>query len=402
MPLNVIKTYKRQLILLSSSLGAAGSTFLLQILLVKYLGDQNFGIIAFANSISILLAAMASGGLSNLMLRRSSVEPDFGGENLKISFSLVVLASILCTFLCFSFLILLGNELSISALLSLSVLPICLQILLTAHGQVNSDPRIIAFSQVSLPVIRIIVAVFFIYSTFSFNTFIKLFALASIICWLLYCVVFLRTGLSNSLTMPVKKYKDFIFGSVKYSLNSALNVAQFQISVIVMGVLNGPVYAGYLAICNAIMTAAYIAPNTIFNLHFLKIYHTLDKEQGGVVLAHSLVSFLTGLAAAALLYLISDTFIAFLFDEKEEINSILQICLIAIPFRFYSTGIGAALLSEELVGRKTVCTTLGLMVQLGGFFLLGSIGATGIGASIVLSEVFIAISFTVLFMTRFK
>lgn len=393
------ETTLKAILLLFSSFGAALATFALQLIFSRLLDSDSFGKIAFANSITIIIGTFACSGICGLLLRRSSITPESHIENLEIGLKGITIVCVIAYILCST--ILTANEIGIaySAILSISIFSLSAQTLLTVQGQIKNSPIQIAASQVSLPALRATASTVLFTITPSFSAAVYLTGIVSALSTILY-----RYGLNKSrphkrARIDLAKTKEFLSSSFKYSLNGSINIAQLQLSTAIMGTLHGLTYAGYMAICNTILTAIYIAPNTIFSTYLQKRYHTLRPDEQFTPLKHAALSFTAGVLIAIPLYFFAQSIINLLFGTQyQEAANIFKVMCLAIPIRFLITSIGAAILSESVVKYKILAAGLGLIIQVFLFISLSSMGSTGIGISVIVSEIIVATLYLTIYM----
>lgn len=380
--------------LLISSFGAAGATFLLQVILSRTLDAASFGLISFSNAITITLGALAFSGINSLLLRRVSRSPSEYIGYMQIAYVCLLINTLGAYAISMALLYWAGIDLLESVLLATGVVALSSQAIVITQGQLKSSPLRISFGQVVVPLSRILLVAAIFYSLSpSFTIAAIALGTANIFCLMLCVALITRHGKAAGL-----KIQGFLKDSVKYSLNGALNIAQLQIPISLLGVIYGSTYSGYLAICNTLLTALYIAPNTVFNTYLIKKYHALSSTEKSTPIKHSLYSFAAGAVFAAGLSFYSRELIHLLFGgEYDYAAQVLQIAALSIPFRFFATPFGAALLSEEWVSKKILVASVGMALQVGLFVLLMQFEAKGIGASIVASEFFIAVSYYILY-----
>ena len=298
-----------------------------------------------------------------------------------------------------------ANELGIifSAILSISVFSLSSQSLLTAHGQIKNSPLQIATSQFSLPALRAAASTTLFAITPSFTAAVYLTGFVSLLGSILYRRELNKSRHNKNKNIDPEKIKEFLSSSLKYSINGSINIAQLQLSTAIMGTLHGLTYAGYMAICNTILTAIYIAPNTIFSTYLQKRYHTLQLHEYSTPLKHGAMSFAAGALISVPLYAFAETFINLLFGSQyqEAINIFKAMCL-AIPIRFFITCIGTAILSERLVKLKIFAAGVGLIIQILLFITLSSFGSIGIGIgigiSVIISEIIVALLYLIIYL----
>ncbi|UVM48517.1 oligosaccharide flippase family protein [Pseudomonas sp. B21-015] len=380
--------------LLISSFGAAGATFLLQVLLSRTLDAASFGLISFSNAITITLGALAFSGINSLLLRRVSRAPSEYTGYMQIAYVCLLLNTLGAYVISMALLYGAGIDLLESVLLATGVVALSSQAIVITQGQLKSSPLRISFGQVVVPLSRILLVAAIFYSMVpSFTTAAAALGAANTLCLMLCVALITRHGKKAGV-----KIRDFLKDSIKYSLNGALNIAQLQIPISLLGVIYGSTYSGYLAICNTLLTALYIAPNTVFNTYLIKKYHALSSAEKSLPVKHSLYSFAVGAVFAGGLSFYSRELIHLLFGgEYGYAAQVLQIAALSIPFRFFATPFGAALLSEEWVSKKIMVASIGMALQVGLFVLLMQFEAKGIGASILASEFFIAVSYYILY-----
>ncbi|WLI15622.1 oligosaccharide flippase family protein [Pseudomonas sp. FP603] len=79
-----------------SSFGAAGATFLLQVILSRTLDAASFGLISFSNAITITLGALAFSGINSLLLRRVSRSPSEYTGYMQIAYVCLLINTLGC------------------------------------------------------------------------------------------------------------------------------------------------------------------------------------------------------------------------------------------------------------------------------------------------------------------
>ncbi|EFQ63916.1 hypothetical protein PFWH6_2367 [Pseudomonas fluorescens WH6] len=380
--------------LLISSFGAAGATFLLQVILSRALDAASFGLVSYANAITITLGALAFSGVNSLLLRRVSRAPGEYAPSMRVAYvclSINTLAAfaVSVVLLCGS-----GMDGFVAVALATGVAALAAQAIVITQGQLRSSPLRISLGQVLVPVSRIIAVagVFYALTPSLANTAMAL-GVANVSCAMLCLMLMTRHGKQAAL-----KVRSFLKDSVKYSLNGALNIAQLQIPISLLGLIYGSTYSGYLAICNTLLTALYIAPNTIFNTYLIKKYHALSGAEKNLPLQHARYSLGAGALVGIGLSVYSHDLVHLVFGgDYVYAAQVLQIAALSIGFRFFATPLGAALLSEEWVSKKIMVASVGVALQVGLFVVLMPFEANGIGASIVASECFIAVSYYILY-----
>jgi O-antigen/teichoic acid export membrane protein len=191
-----------------------------------------------------------------------------------------------------------------------------------------------------------------------------------------------------------------ILGSIPYSINGVVNVAQIQLTVTFAALLFGSKEAALFSVAITLLNAIFILPNTIFGLYLLPKYHKLDfSVSRNVPLLNAAYAFLLGLTISVGFWKLSSLVIATLFGaEYRAATEIIEILLWTVPLRFFSTGIGAALLSERLVRWKVFCSGLGLALQVGLFILCVDEGPHEIAYAVIVGEFTVAALYASLFI----
>lgn len=386
--------------LLASTFGAAGAAFLLQVVLARILSIDEYGEYASINSLIAMVAPLACAGIGGFLLRKASVNPreifsltSAAASSLFFSSAIAVAATVV---------VLSSGGLNPVVVFALATMywALATQALLTVQSQLQSKSFLLASAQIVQPVIRLLLVLLVgVY----FSTLVDIalaLALANVTSAVVYYVVSVKLG--ARFMLQVRAIGATIFGSIPYSVNAAINVAQIQMSVTFAAVLFGHKEAAVFSAAITLLNAVYILPNTIFSLHLLPSYHKLDISRDFLrfvkaSFAAIAVGVVIALALSATANLIITTFFGAKFGDSVRM---LQIIMWAVPFRFYSTSIGAALLTERLVGWKVASSGLGLVVQLCVFYAAGHLGIDWLAYAVVIGELVIAIAYTIVFVSR--
>ena len=93
--------------------------------------------------------------------------------------------------------------------------------------------------------------------------------------------------------------------------------------------------------------------------------------------------------------------IPLVFSEKYTVSaSVLQILAYGVPFRFFSTAVGAALLTESTVRLKVIVSLFSIGIQVFYIVIFGSRSdAIGVAWSVVVSELVVAICFALIYLS---
>lgn len=384
--------------LLFSSFGAAFFTFLLQILLSRGLTSEEYGAIAYANALTVIVGTFCATGVSGLYLRHSIIAPDeSSGIAFLASKSLRAISSI-GYITCLALLYFSKAPLSHSILLSTAVLQISYQALATAHAQAAKRTESVSKIQMLPPLSRALLSSIAILFWASIDTAILALALANAISFIYFQKTILKTPQKRPINNSALGWSK---GTLKYSINGTFNVAQLQATTAALGLVLDAKSASYAAICSALLTAVYIAPNTIFSLYLLPKYHQNQGSQNASVHINALLSLLAGALICFLLRGYGNHLIDLLFgSEYSTATKLLSILAFCIPFRFYSTAIGCALLDEQSIKLKILASGAGLVVQVAFFIALYRYGIRGFAYSAVASEALIAALYLSIFLFK--
>lgn len=387
--------------ILSSSVGAAVATFAIQLVLSRTLQVIEFGVYATAASGIAIAAQFVVTGIGGLALRRALVDLKAGQHVLRLARISFAVACVVAFIVTLSFLG--GGEYGfVIPMLATLYFGAAAQAYLQLIAQVSERPSILALSQTCLPVLRltfVLLATMFFDGLFEICVFL---ACANIFAMVAYVYIARKASpFSGIAEMRVGGgLVPFLMSSFPYSLNGTINVAQVQLIVSLSAVLFGYGVAGIASICNTLMTALYLVPNIIFGIYFLPKYHRASSGSLGAVspFRNAVLSFLSGILLASIAYMAAPMVVGKLFSEKYlGAEALFAVFCIGVPFRFYSTALGAALLSERNVGKKVLVNFVALVIQVGLVFLMKERGESVVAISVVASEIFVAVAFTFMF-----
>lgn len=387
--------------ILSSSIGAAVATFAIQLVLSRTLPVIEFGVYATVASGIAIAAQFVVTGIGGLALRRALIDVEAGRHVLRLARISLAVACGIAFILTLSFLGW-GEYGFVIPMLATLYFGAAAQAYLQLIAQMSERPSILALSQTCLPFCRLIFALL---ATVFFDGLLEVcafLAFANILAMVAYVYIARRvTPFAGEATTGVREgVVPFLVSSFPYSLNGTINVAQVQLIVSLSAVLFGYGVAGNASICNTLLTALYLIPNIVFGIYFLPKYHRASSGSLGAVspFRNAVLSFLSGIVLAYIAYMASPLIIGRVFSEKYlGAEELFAVFCIGVPFRFYSTALGAALLSERNVGKKVLVNFVALIVQVGLVFLMKQRGESIVAISVVASEIFVAVAFTFTF-----
>jgi O-antigen/teichoic acid export membrane protein len=390
-----------------SGFGAAGTTFLLQVIVSHYLPITDFGFYAASNSLLSIVGPLASVGISGLFLRRACVTPAKTEELLGVS-----LSSLLCTtiisFIITAFVFYKSNiNLSSSLSLATFYFPIALQYLFISFFQAREKYNIVSLFQSMLPTLRLLFVAISIFVTASLQSISYALAASHLVALLIFYFIsksffsLKKIAANQSIQGGIKFFKE----SVYYSLNGTLNVAQIQISTIICIFLFGSASSAMYSSANTILAACYILPNLVFGTYFLPKYHKLEIEGSleKLPVKHGMYSLAVGAVVTMLIVVSAKFIIGFIYPSSfKESANILQILSLSLPFRFFSTAVGASLLSEQSVKKKLFASLISITLQSISVFIFSQYGINFLAVSYVFSELAIAILYYLIFSSQYR
>lgn len=391
---------------LCSGVGAAGATFLIQVLLSHKLSMHHFGMYATANSSLTMIGPFAGMGVGGLFLRKACVNEsrykEYFALALKCIFINIILAIIVSQFIFFNT----GLDTIQALCLASFYLPIAFQYFVISYGQVSENFAKVSAAQIINPLLRFIAILFlFLVSPTLTNTTVLLF-LANFVSFIILLKLIDQNKISQLLFLKQSKCLVFSFlkESFLYSFNGTINVIQIQLSIIMAMYLFGFNTSGIYSSAIVLLTACYILPNLIFGTYLLPQYHKFKKNAlKNASMRHAITAFTFGILFFITVYASSEIVIHFLYPATFKSSALLlNILAVSLPFRFYSTGIGAALLNEKCIKYKVSASFIALLFQIFLMFSLQSIGEKSLSISFVLSEILTAVIYTVIFFKYFQ
>ncbi|WP_427874960.1 hypothetical protein [Flavobacterium sp. MMS24-S5] len=352
------------------------------------------------------MAAFAGMGVGGLFLRKACVDEnrydEYFSVALKCVFINIIIAIIVSQFIFFNT----GLDIIQALCLASFYLPIAFQYFVISYAQVSENFAKVSIAQIINPLLRVATILFlFLLSPTLTNTTILLF-FANLGSFVVLLKLIDQNKIFQLLFFKQSKSVFFSFfkESFLYSFNGTINVVQIQLSIIMAMYLFGFNTSGIYSSAIVLLTACYILPNIIFGTYLLPQYHKLEKTVLKITsLQHSIVAFVLGILFFIVVYASSEIVIKLLYPATFKNSAhLLNILAISLPFRFYSTGIGAALLNEKCIKRKVSASFLGLIFQVFLMLSLRNIGEESLSISFVLSEVLTAVIYTIIFLKYFN
>ncbi|MDN3549757.1 oligosaccharide flippase family protein [Mucilaginibacter aquaedulcis] len=399
--------YKKVINVIVSGFGAAGATFLLQVFLSHKLSIDQFGIYSAATSILTILGPFASVGISGLFLREACVHIDKETKYWSIALKCLGI-TVLLSFIVSQFLFAKYNLNLIESLaLASYYFPLSLQYLGVALAQSRNDFLKVSLTQVLLPSLRLILVLVSFFYPADLKTILLLLVLSHAISF-----VFLFASINKVLSFGYIRVKQdfsevlkFFKQSCYYSLNGSINVAQIQLSTIVAIFYFGTIGAGLYSSATTLLTACYILPNMIFGTYFLPKYHKLSNDPSSktLLIKHSFVAFLSGIVFAIAVVICTKYLIGIIYPKAfMKSSDILNILSFSLPFRFFSTALGASLLSAHSIRQKVFASFTAIALQVLFIVVIPKNGIVSLAYSFLFSEIMTSVFYYFIFMGHIR
>jgi O-antigen/teichoic acid export membrane protein len=391
---------------LCSGVGAAGATFLLQVFLSHKLTMHDFGIYVAASSSLTMIGPFAGMGIGGLFLRKICVNEDKVDKYFSIALK-CLLINMLIAFLCSQFIFLNTGLSGFQALcLSSYFLPISVQYLLLSNAQAFDNIYEVSLSQITMPFLRLFLILFLLIFTPSLTNTVFLLSISNIAAFLIISLVISRHISFRLIFLKQKATELFSFfrESIFYSFNSSINVIQIQFSVLMAIFYFGANTSSLYSSAITLLTATYILPNMVFGTYLLPQYHKLEKiELKNTAINYAIKAFLVGFFFSMALVVSSDLIIGALYPSSfKKAVLLLSILAFSLPFRFFSTAIGAALLNEKCIKQKVFSSFMSVFAQVSLVYFFHKLGEESIALSFVFSEVFTCLLYFIIFVNYFK
>ena len=393
---------------LISGFGAAGATFLLQVVISHHLTISDFGKYAASNSMLSIIGPLAGMGASGLFLRKACVNPSQVNSLASLaSLSLLITTSLA---IALSTIVFVNSEIGLLVAICFATyyVPQTVQYISVAYAQFEEEFNSVSILQSLLPVVRlIIVAASTVIVAINLTNLALALCIAHLFAFVLLAGAHKRSKPKYLLNFSVK-FKEliqYLRESVNYSLNGTLNIAQIQISTVFSIYLFGSTASAVYSAANTILAACYILPNTIFGTYFLPKYHKLAPNHSSymIPIRHAIASFAGGLLVALGLFVSADLIIGNIYPKDfGAATMILRTLACSLPFRFFSTALGAAILSEQSIGKKLMASVGSILFQAAFVYCFRSYGVSAIACSYIFSELLVAGLYYTIYTNHFR
>ncbi len=389
--------------------------FLWQTVIGRSLGPQGFGQISSASIVVGLAAALASVGTAGFWLNIFGEQGVRGLRWCKVTIKLVSLTAVAALFgVClYAWLgVSNANEAGLLYILLPLVPAQAAMDLASAVAQLKRDYARVALLQVSGNALRF-VALGILVSVTGFapptvagvaasmaiagaacfcisllNLTSKQFRLLRGVASLRKCEATLLNVVVPSATKVLAKSWPFAAVGVFYSI-------YYQIDVVMLSQMKDSQAAGLYNAAFVVLSAVYLIPGAVFHRLLLPAvqrwsFHNLHLYKR-MFLHVSIAMFCAGLAAASLVFALSDQIVLLCFGgEFQAAEKLLNILTLAVPFHLASFSLGIVLASGKFIRRKLAVVATGALLNVTlNLWLIPLCGAVGAAYATVITEVLI-------------
>lgn len=389
--------------------GAAVFSFALQVVLSHLLTVDQFGTYVAMSAVIVCAVPFFSQGVNGLFLRRSSFVGELGAYlDCRGGYLAAIVASSVIGYLCVAFYAFLNvrNNFTCFILLGTFIFSSSIQYFGVAQSQILKKTFDLLFCQSMLSIMRFVFVLGLVFydSVALIDVAVMLFAGNFIAVIFLYFR--LRVSISDIVFSPYGAVVKKLIDSFGYSINASVNVLQIQVAVLIVSILYGATEAAYYASAITIMNALLLMPSVVFSNYFLHRYNRLLLENpvSLMPLKHSIYSLVIGSVAGMVLFFGFDSIFSKIYpdDYRYGVAGLMLFLSLAVVVKYFSTGIGAALLSEDSVRLKVIISFCGLGVQIIISVLYAGAGFESVAYGYLMGEILVAIGYTLLFFKNWK
>ncbi|MDF1690585.1 MAG: hypothetical protein P1U35_13345 [Cycloclasticus sp.] len=397
----------RILLVLLGGGGAAIFSFALQISLSHLLSVDDFGVYVAMSAVIVCAIPFFSQGVSGLFLRRSSI---VGGGHINFRggyLAAIIVSSLIGYFFvaCYAFLNVESNF-ACFLLLGTFIFSSSIQYFGVAQSQVLKRALELLVCQTTLSAMRFtFVFVLFFYDSVALIDVAWMLFLGNSLAVILLCVR-LRVCFDEINFSPYRSIVKKITDSLGYSVNASVNVLQIQVAVLIVSVLYGATEAAYYASAITIMNALLLMPSVVFSNYLLHRYNCLlvATPNSLLPLKHSIYALAAGAIAGAVLFYGFDALFSRIYptEYSSGVAGLMSFLSLSVVVKYFSTGMGSALLSEKSVRSKVVISFCGLGVQILVSVHYAGSGFESVAYGYLVGEILVAIGYTLLFFKNRK
>ncbi|MBM4761456.1 flippase [Bacillus sp. B15-48] len=378
---------------------------LISLLLVRYLGPEDYGLYASAIAVTSFLTFLPDFGLQQSVLKISASSNIRLNSLIKSSLYTSLLYTIITLIFLISWLSIFQYEFTIKIIayiLSIAFFRIAFSKIITTLLQINREYTRIAIWNLIITSIQWIATL--VCMVLKANLFTIVFwpqFLSLLISIIMFIVEGNKINLFNNLN-PFKEkgeYKKLITNSLEFGTANSMYQMYHRSDAMILSASRNPIEVGYYTVAFKIAELIYFFAGVLFNqvlypLFFKWSKHDRDKYFRFYRLLNKLM-ILIGFFAAALVLLFSDEIVYIIYGSHEIfVSTLLTIMMFAVPFRFLVVSIGAILTTDNLVRKRIKIQSKVAVINIGSNALFVPIyGAVAAAILMVITDVILMIGY---------
>lgn len=280
--------------------------------------------------------------------------------------------------------------------------------ILTSIVQMKNKITVISIFQMLIPIIKVIGLFlgFYVYSEFFKGYSIIVILLILLSLYILY-KNYIKKYSFNIRSFDGEYFKTFKI-LIPYAFLNIFFTIYTQGNTFYIGILESPEKAAYFAIAYLFVNTIFIFPTSIYQkvlAHRLLglIYNNTPLFKRIYISLQELIILLASICMFTL-FIFSNDLILLLFGEKyQESIEILNLILLIVPFRLITISIGTILSTNENIINRIKAEIILCFINIGiNFTLIPIWGIEGAIVSVIITEVLLAIFFTIIIEKKYK
>lgn len=380
---------------------------LISILLVRYLGVENYGLYAAAIAVTSFLNFLPDFGLQQTALKISAEEDIKLNKLIKSTLYTSMLYTVITFVFLFTWLHIFQYELTvkyIAYILSISFFQIAILKIITTLLQINRKYTRIAIWSVTVNSSQWIITLIGIVLNVGL---FKLIFWPRVIALIIVIIMFIIEGNKISLFSnmnPFKRkadYKIIVKNSLELGTANSMYQLYHRSDAMILSASRNPIEVGYYNVAFKVAELIYFFAGVLFNQVLYPLFFKWSKHDRKKYLSYYRLlnksMILTGTFASTFVLLFSDEIIYIIFGNEETISSLLlKIMMIAVPFRFLVVSVGAILTTDNLVRKRIKIQSKIAIINVGFNALLVPIyGAVAAAMLMVITDILLMIGYII-------
>lgn len=335
----------------------------ISIILVRYLGTEDYGLYASAIAVTSFLTFLPDFGLQQSALKMS-VDSNIKLNNLIKS---TLYTSMLYTIITFVFLISWLNifqyELTIKIIayiISITFFRVAFLKVMTTVLQIKREYTKIAMWNLissSAQWLVTLIGIFLSLNLFSLIFWPQFISLIITIIMLIVEGNKINLFLNMNPFKEKKSYKEIITSSLEFGTANSMYQMYHRSDAMILSASRNPIEVGYYNVAFKVAELVYFFAGVLFNQVLYPIFFKWSKTNRDKYLKFyrllNKMMILSGFFASSIILLFSNDLIYIIFGSEELLSSkLLSILILAVPFRFLVVSVGAILTTDNLVRER--------------------------------------------------